>query len=132
MKSVSALLAKSKTNFRSQRQISPTLPVQKVYSVQLKKKKELFGMLDKIPEAKTIIAWKLARQSKEKESMFVPDKPLSKPVNSSMFFNPFKFKQGRRHEPENNSQRIKKKEKGREQLLGLHDQQLCKYHHPIV
>ena len=50
-----------------------------------------------------------------------------------MFFNPFKFKRGRRREPKNDNQGTKKKVKGRAQPLGLHDQQICKYHHhPIV
>ena len=75
-------------------------------------------------------------QSKDKESKFVPDPlpPLpSRPVIPSMFFTPFKFKRGRRREPKNDNQGTKKKLKGRAQPLGLHDQQICKYHHhPIV
>ena len=70
-------------------------------------------MLDKIPEAKVIRAWNLACKSKEKESKFVPDKPQNKPGNPSMFFNPFKFKRGRRREPKNDKQCTKKNEKGR-------------------
>ena len=42
----SVLLAKSK--FHKQ-QVSPTLTVQQTYSVQVKKKKELFNMLDENP-----------------------------------------------------------------------------------
>ena len=49
-----------------------------------------------------------------------------------MFFNPFKFKRGCRREPKDNNQRTKKKVKGRAQPLGLHDQQIYKYHHSIV
>ena len=78
----------------------------------MKKKKKLFGMLDEMPEAKIIIVWKLPRQLKEKEYIFVPDKPPSKPVNSSLFFNSFKFKRGCCCEVKNNNQRTKKKEKG--------------------
>ena len=89
-------------------------------------------MLDEISEAKTIIAWKLVLQLKEKESIFIPNKPPSKPINRSMFFNPFKFKRGRRCEPKNNNQRTKKKEKSQGQPLGLHEQQLCRYNHPVV
>ena len=41
----------------------------------MKKKKQLFDMLfdmlDEIPGSKTVIAWKLTCQSKEKESMSV-------------------------------------------------------------
>ena len=111
VKSVSVSPTKSKSKFHKQ-QVSPTLLVQKAYSVQVKKKKQLFDMMDEIPEAKTIIAWKLVCQSKEKESMFVPNKLPSKPVNPSMFYNPFKFKQGRCREPKNDNQRTKKKEKG--------------------
>ena len=44
-----------------------------------------------------------------------------------MFFNPFKFKRELK-----NTEHTKKKVKGRAQPLGLHDQQICKYHHPIV
>ena len=94
-------------------------------------------MLDKIPEAKAIRAWNLARKSKEKEANFVPNKPPRKSVNPYMSINPFKFKQGRRREPKNDHQctkkkKKKKKKKGRRQPLVLHKQQLCKYHHPIV
>ena len=45
-------------------------------------------ILDKIPEARTMLAWKLARLLKEKEPVVVPDKPTNKPVNPPMFFNP--------------------------------------------
>ena len=51
----------------------------------MEKKKQPFDMLDEIPKAKTIIAWKLARRLEEKESIFVPNKPPSRPVNPSMF-----------------------------------------------
>ena len=61
--------------------------------------------------------------------MLVPNKLSSKPVNPSMFCNPFKFKQGRCLEPKNANKYTKKKEKGRGQPLRLHKQQLCKYHH---
>ena len=113
------------------------LPIQQAYSAQVKKKQrnELFDLLKKIPEAKRIHEWNIARQSKDKESKFVPDPlPLlpSRPVIPSMHFNPFKFKQGRRREPKDNNQGTKKKVKGRAQPLGLHDQQICKYHHPSI
>ena len=39
--------------------VSPTLPVQKAYSTQVKKK-QLHDILDDIPEAKTVLAWKQA------------------------------------------------------------------------
>ena len=68
MKSASVVPKKSKSKRHSQQQVSPTLPVPKAYSVQVKKKKKLFDILEKIPEAKTIIAWNLVCQSKEKES----------------------------------------------------------------
>ena len=103
------LPVKSKSKLHSQRQLSPILPVEKACSVQIKKKKELFNMLDEIPKAKAIRAWNLARKSKEQESKFVPDKHPRKPVNPSMFCNPFKFKRGRRHEPKNGKQHTKKK-----------------------
>ena len=64
--------------------------------------------------------------------MLVPNKLPSKLVNPFMFFNPFKFKEGRCREPQNVNQRTKKKEKIQEQPLGLHEQQLCKYHHSII
>ena len=79
-----------------------------------------------------MLAWKLTRLLKEKEPVVVPDKTTNKPVNPSMFFNPFKFKPGRRHEPKNVDQHTKKKDKGRGQTLALHQQQLCKNHYPIV
>ena len=62
----------------------------------------------------------------------VPDKPTSKSINTSVFFNPFKFKRGRRCEPKNAIQITKKKDKGRRQPLALHQLQLYKHHHPIV
>ena len=65
VKSVSVLPAKSKSKLHSQQQVFTTLPVQKAYSVQLNEKKELFDMLDKIPEAKAIRAWNLARKLKK-------------------------------------------------------------------
>ena len=73
----------------------------------------MFDLLEKIPEAKRIREWNLARQSK-----FVPDPLptiLSRPVVHSMFFHFFKIKQGRRPEskPKNNNQGTKKKVKGR-------------------
>ena len=59
---------------------------------------------------------------KEKESKFVPDPipPIpSRPVKPSMFFNPFKFKRGRRREPKNESKHStnKKKVKGRARTM---------------
>ena len=84
------------------------LPVQKAYAVQVKKKKLLVDVLDDIPEARTMIAWKLARISKEKEPGVVIDKPTNKPVIPSMFFNFSKFKQGRRCEPKNVDRLAKK------------------------
>ena len=92
------------------------------------KRKELFALLDKIPEAKAISAWNLSK--------FEPDgvqsKPPSKPVNPSMFFNPFKFKQGCRRETKNDQQQTKRKEKGPKQPLGLYGQQLCQYHSSTI
>ena len=73
----------------SNQKVYSTLPVQKAYSVQ--EKKILMGILEEILEALTMLAWKLARPSKEEESMTVPDKPISKPVNTPMLFNLFKF-----------------------------------------
>ena len=72
----------------------------------------MFDLLDKIPEAKAIRAWNLDCNAREKESKFEPDKPPRKPVNPPMFFNLFKFQQGRCREPKNDQQRTKKKEKG--------------------
>ena len=40
--------------------VSPTLPVQKAYSFRVKTKR-LNAILDAIPEAKTMLAWKIAR-----------------------------------------------------------------------
>ena len=79
-------------------------------------------MINKIPEAKAIRAWNLTRKSKGKKSKFVPEKPPSQPVNPSMFFNPFKFKRGRRREPKKDQQRTKRKEKGPKQTLGIYKQ----------
>ena len=103
---------------------SPTLPIQQAYSAQVKKEKrnELFDLLEKIPEAKAIRESNLSKFDSDGNW---------KPIHSSVFFNPFKFKRGRRREPKNN-QHTKKKVKDRAQPLGLHDQQICKYHHPIV
>ena len=70
-------------------------------------------MLEKILEAKAIRDWNLEIRSKEKESKFAPDPLPSGPVKPSMYFNPFKFKQRRRHELKNDNQRTKKKVKGR-------------------
>ena len=56
VKSVSVLPAKSKSKLHSQQQVYHILRVQKTYSVQMKKKKQLLDMLDEIPEAKTIIS----------------------------------------------------------------------------
>ena len=82
------------------------------------KRKKLFVLLDNIPEAKEIRAWN--------PSKFDPDgvrsKPTSKPVHSSMFSNPFKFKRGRRREPKKDQQRTKRKEKGPKQTLGIYKQ----------
>ena len=97
--------------------VSPTLPEQTAYSSKSSTKKKMFDLLEKIPEAKIIRDWNLTRQSK-----FVPDPLPSRPVIPSMFFNPFKFKRGRRREPKNDNQRTKKKEKGRAQPLGLYEQ----------
>ena len=115
---------------------SSTLPTQEAYAqVKKKKRSELFDRLKKIPKAKRTCEWNLACQSKDKESKFVPD-PLppipNRLVVHSLFFNPFKFKQGRRPESKlkNDNQGTKKKVKGRAQPLGLHKQQICKYHHP--
>ena len=46
----------SKSKLQRQRRVSPTLPIQQAYSVQVKKRKrnKLFALLDKIPEAKAI------------------------------------------------------------------------------
>ena len=123
-------VSKSKSDLHK---VSPTLPSQRAYSSV--SRKELFAILEKIPEARAIRDWNLAIQSKEKASKFVPDPipPIpSRPVKPSMFFNPFKFKRGRRREPKKDTQRTKKKVKGRAQPLGLHDQQMCKYHPQIV
>ena len=90
--------------------------------VKKEKRNELFDLLEKIPEAKRIREWNLALQLKDKESKFVPDPLPSRPINPSMFFNPFKFKQGRRRESKNDNQRTKKEEKGRAQPLGLYKQ----------
>ena len=130
----SASVSPAKSISKSRKR-SPTLPIQQAYAAQVKKERnELFDLLEKIPEAKRIREWNLARQSK-----FVPD-PLppspSRPVVHSMFFDPFKFKQIRHPEPKpkNDNQGTKKKVKGRTQSLVFHDQQICKYHHhhPIV
>ena len=110
--SVSVSPAKSKSKLYNRQKVSPTLPVQSAYSVQMKKKKQLFDMLNKIPEAKAIIAWKLARKSKEKKSMFVLDKPPRKPVNTSMFFNPLSLNNDVAVSQKNNKKRTKRKEKG--------------------
>ena len=125
-------LAKSTSKSKLQRKCSVvlTLPIQQAYSVQVKKskRKELFALLDKIPEAKAIRACN--------HSKFDPDgvryKPPSKPVHSSMFSNPFKFKRGRCREPKKDPQHIKRKEKGPKQTLGLYKQQLCPYHSPVI
>ena len=130
--SASVLPAKSTSKSKLKRKYSvlPTLPIQQVYSVQVKndKRKELFALLDKIPEAKAIRACN--------HSKFDPDgvryKPPSKPVHSSMFSNPFKFKRGRCREPKKDPQHIKRKEKGPKQTLGLYKQQLCPYHSPVI
>ena len=123
--SVSPAKSTSKSKLQRKCSVFPTLSIQQAYSVQVKKskRKELFALLDKIPEAKVIRAWNLSK--------FDPDdvhsKPLSKPVHSSMFSNPFKFKRGRRREPKKDLQRTKRKEKGPKQTLGLYKQQLCQY-----
>ena len=130
--SASVLPAKSTSKSKLQRKCSvfPTLSIQQAYSVQVKKskRKELFALLDKIPEAKEIRAWNLSK--------FDPDgvqsKPPSRHVHSSMFSNPFKFKKGRRRETKKDPQRIKRKEKGPKQTLGLYEQQLCQYHSPTI
>ena len=98
----------------------------------MEKKKQRFDILDQIPEAKAILAWKLAQHSKKKKSMIAPNKPTSKLVNPSMSFSLFKFKQGCHCKPKNVNRRTKKKKKGQGQPLGLHKQQLCKYHRPII
>ena len=108
----------------------PTLPKQQAYAVEVKKDRDkASNPLEKIPEAKRI---RLARRS---QSKFVPD-PLppepSRPVIPSLFFNPFKFKRGRRPEPKKDNKGTTKKVKGRAQTLGLHDQQICKFHHPPI
>ena len=112
---------------------SPTLPTQQAYAVKVKKDRDkMFNRLEKIPEAKNIREWN--RQSKSK---FVPD-PLppvpSRPVIPSLFFNPFKFKRGRRPErkPKKDNTGTAKKVKGRAQPLGLHEQQICIYHNPPI
>ena len=82
---MSILPAKSNSNLRK---ISPTLPEQRAYSSKSRKKKEMFDLLEKIPEAQAIRDWNFTLQSKEKESKFVPDPLPSRPVIHSMFFNP--------------------------------------------
>ena len=81
--------------------------MQKAYSVQVKKKKLVEDILDDIPKARTMLPWKLAQISKEKEPVVVHDNSTNKQVIPSMFFNPFKFKQGRRREPKNVDQHAK-------------------------
>ena len=124
-------IATGEFKFHKQK-VSPTLPVKKAYSVQVEKKKQRFDILDQIPEAKAILAWKLAQHSKKKKSMIAPNKPTSKLVNPSMSFSLFKFKQGCHCKPKNVNRRTKKKKKGQGQPLGLQKQQLYKYHHPII
>ena len=59
-----------------------TLPGQKAYLVQVKKK-HLFDTLDIFSEVRTMIAWKVVQISKEKESVVV----LSKKHQTSYSFN---------------------------------------------
>ena len=80
--------------------VSPTLSVHKTYPTQVKKK-HLHNILNNISEAKMILAWKLARISKAKESVVIPSKKTTKPVIPSMFFNPFKLKTRRLCETQN-------------------------------
>ena len=100
---------------------SPMLPIQEAYAQVKKERNKMFDLLEKIPQTKRI-KWNLTSQSK-----FVPD-PLppitSRPVVYSLFFNPFKFKQGHRPEskPKNDNQGAKKKVKGRAQPLELLEQ----------
>ena len=75
-----------------------------------------------------MLTWKLVHISKEKEPVVAPNKSTNKPVIPSMFFNPFKYKQGNCYEPKNVDEHTKKKDKGQRQPLALHQQQLCKYH----
>ena len=83
--------------------------------------------LETIPEAKLISDW----------NEFVPG-PVPKfsfssvPVINSLFYNPFKYKRGRRPEPKrkNNNLGVKKKVKNRGRTLAVHEQQLCPYHNP--
>ena len=105
----------------SKQKVSPTLPMQKAYSVQVKKKEKLLvDILDDIPEAWTMLACKFAQTLKKKKPVVVHDKQTSKPVIPSMFFNPFRFKQGRRPEPKNVDQHAKKKDKDQRQPLALY------------
>ena len=54
--SVSPAKSTSKSKLQRKCSVFPTLPIQQAYSVQVKKskRKELFALLDKIPEAKEI------------------------------------------------------------------------------
>ena len=97
---------------------SPTLPAQENYApVKKKKNNERIDRLEKIPEAKRIREW---NESKETKSRFVPGPnpkiPISStPVIHSLFYNPFKYKRGRRSESKmkNDNQSTKKKVKNR-------------------
>lgn len=120
----------------SKQKMSLTLPVQKSYSVQVKKK-QLFDILDDISEARTITALKLTRISKETETVFGPSKKITEPVITSLFFNPFKFKERQYGETKNvgqpSTQKKDKFSKGPRQSLTLyHQQQLCKDHQPTI
>ena len=120
--SASVFPAKSTSKSKLQRKCSvlPTLPIKQAYSVHVKKdkRKELFALLDKIPEAKTIRAWNLSKF----DPGDIRSKPPSKPVHSSMFFYPFKFKRGRRREPKKDLHCTTRKEKGPKQTFGLYKQ----------
>ena len=81
-------ISKSKSDLHT---VSPTLPSQRAYSSHLPTRKEMFALLETIPEAtrdwtKPTVNWT------EKKSKFVPDPVPSRPVKPSMFINPFKFK----------------------------------------
>ena len=71
------------TSISRKRSVLPTLPTQQAYSVQVEKekRKELFALLEKIPEAKAIRGSNLSKF----DPNGVRSKPPSKPIHFSMF-----------------------------------------------
>ena len=73
------------------------------------KRNELFALVEKIPEGKAIRASNLSKFNFDGNW---------KPIHSSVFFNPFKFKRGHRRESKNN-QHTKKKVREREVTIKI-------------